>query len=277
MPQQHGVLVTGATGTVGREVLSLLPAAGARVRMLTRDPAAARPPAGVDVAQGDLRDPRSVRAALRGVRAVFLVWPFATAEGLPAVIEAIAGNARRVVYLSSAAVRDHERLAERLIERSGLEWTFLRPHAFAANALRWAEQIRAEGVVREPYGAAAMPPIHERDIAAVAARTLIGDGYLGAAYELTGPESLTQAEQVRVIGEVTGRPARWEETPPETARRRMLDRGWPPAVVEDVLRAQARLVAEPRAATSAVEEITGTPARSFRSWTAEHARAFTAP
>jgi uncharacterized protein YbjT (DUF2867 family) len=274
MPQQHRVLVTGATGTVGREVLAQLLDVGAGVRVLTRDPTAARAPVRVEVARGDLRDPDSLRAPLRGVRSVFLVWPFATAEGLPAVIGMIAEHARRVVYLSSAAVRDHERQAERLIERSGLEWTFLRPHAFAANALRWAGQIRAEGVVREPYGAAAMPPIHERDIAAVAVRALLGDGHVGAAYELTGPESLTQAEQVRVIGEATGRPARWEEAPPEAARRRMLDGGWPPAVVEDVLRTQARLVAEPRTATSAVEEITGIPARPFRSWAIEHAHAF---
>jgi uncharacterized protein YbjT (DUF2867 family) len=163
-----------------------------------------------------------------GVEAVFLIWPFATAEGMPAVLDVVAQHARRIVYLSSAAVRDHEQQVEPLIEQSGLEWTFLRPHVFAANALRWAGEIRTESVVRAPYGTAALPPLHERDLATVAVRALIGDGSAGAIHELTGPEALTQSEQVRTIGEVIGRRVRWEETSPETARQQMLTRGWPP-------------------------------------------------
>ncbi|GAA3008351.1 NmrA family NAD(P)-binding protein [Streptosporangium longisporum] len=283
MTRRRRTLVLGATGTVGRQVVARLLETDAEVRALARDPGTADLPDEVEVARGDLGDLGNLgdlgtlRGALDGVEAVFLLWPFATAEGVPPLLNAVAERARRVVYLSSAAVREHERRIERMIERSGLEWTVLRPHAFAANALRWAGQIRAEAVVREPYGAAAMPPLHERDLAAVAVHALLGDGHDGATYEPTGPETLTQAEQVRVIGEVTGRPVRWEEVSPGDARRRMLDLGWPPPVADGVLAAQAALVTEPRAATAAVEEITGTPARTFRTWVTDHADAFTPP
>ncbi|MEV0233173.1 zinc-binding dehydrogenase [Nonomuraea sp. NPDC050786] len=255
------ILVTCATGTVGRQVAAQLTAAGAEVRLFSRP-------------GGDLADPGSL--PLDGVESVFLVWPFATADGARAVIDAIAGLARRVVYLSSAAVRDHEREIERLIERSGMEWTFLRPHAFAANALRWAAQVRA-GLVRGSYGRAAMPVVDERDIAAVAVRALLDDGHHGAVHELTGPESITQADQVRVISEIMKFPARWEEVPPDRTRADLLAKGWPPQAVDSVLQAQADLVGHPAPATSAVEEITKTPPRTFGAWVAEHAADFRSP
>jgi NADPH:quinone reductase-like Zn-dependent oxidoreductase len=274
MPGQSKILVIGATGTVGQQVVAQLLEAGAEVRALARDPEAAGLPDGVEVVRGDLADPHTLHTPLDGVETAFLLWPFATAEGMPAVLDVVAAHARRVVYLSSAAVRGYEQQVEQLIERSGLEWTFLRPHAFAANALRWAGQIRAEALVREPYGAAAMPPLHERDLAAVAVHALVGDGHNGAIYELTGPEILTQAEQASIIGEVIGRPVHWEETSPQTARQQMLTRGWPPAAVDGILQAQSEMVTEPRAVTATVGEITGTPARTFRTWVTDHADEF---
>ncbi|GAA2113485.1 NAD(P)H-binding protein [Actinomadura alba] len=274
MNRQGRILVTGATGTVGRQVVAQLVDAGAEVRALARDPHAVRLRAGIEVIRGDLTDPDSLHAPLSGIGAVFLVWPFATAEGMSAVLDVVAEHARRVVYLSSAAVRDHEQRAEHLIEQSGLEWTFLRPHVFAANALGWAQQIRAEGAVRGPYGAATTAPIHERDIAAVAVRALTGEGHAGAIYELTGPDSLAQADQVRIIGEVIGRPVRWIEAPAEIARQQMLARGWPDAAVDGILHAQAELVTEPGPVTSTVEKITGTPARTFREWVSDHSSVF---
>ncbi|MEU3458147.1 NAD(P)H-binding protein [Micromonospora sp. NPDC006766] len=265
------ILVTAATGTVGRHVTMQLAEAGAEVRALTRGPADLP---GVQTVHGDLSVPDSLRTAVEGVEAVFLVWPFASADGLDAVLALAAEHARRVVYLSSAAIRENERRAEQLIEQSGLEWAVLRPHAFAANTLRWAEQIRAEGVVREPYGQAAMSLVHERDIARVAVRALTEDGHGGRVYELTGPQSLTQAEQVRVIGEVIRSPVRWEEASPEEARRRMLARGWPPEAVDGILHAQAAMTAGPAPVTTTVEEVTAAAASPFRSWVAEHSHAF---
>jgi len=133
MPQR--ILVTAATGTVGRHVTTHLARARTDVRALSRGPADL--PRDVQLVHGDLSVPDSLRTAVEAVDAVFLVWPFASADGLDAVLALVAEHARRLVYLSSAAVRDHERQAEQLIERTGLEWTMLRPHAFAANALRW--------------------------------------------------------------------------------------------------------------------------------------------
>ncbi|MFE6861769.1 NAD(P)H-binding protein [Nocardia sp. NPDC057668] len=270
MSRQKTVLVTGATGTVGRRVVSCLEHSGVQVRAMSRDP----DPLGTTAIRGDLTDPDSVRAAVSGVDAVFLLWPFATAEKLPAVLDAIAGHARRVVYLSSAAERAGERHAEQLIEQSGLEWTFLRPHAFSANTFAWSDQIRSGGVVRGPYPAAATAPIDEHDIAAVASSALTSEGHTGVAYLLTGPQLLTQEQQARIIGDAIGRQVRWIDTPARDARRDMLARGWPAAVVDDILRAQADLVTTPGPVTDAVREVTGAPARTFRQWAEANADRF---
>ncbi|WP_285709361.1 zinc-binding dehydrogenase [Microtetraspora sp. NBRC 16547] len=245
------VLVSGATGTIGRSLVNQLEDAGADVRTVTRE----------------LTNPVALEAALDGVDAVFLLWPFASAEGAREVLELI--GARRVVYLSSAAARPHEVEIERLIAGTAREWTVLRPHAFAANTLRWAEQVRA-GVVRQPYGDAAFSPIHERDVAAVAVRALLDEGRHGAVYTLTGPRPLTQREQARAIGAAIGRPVRWEEEPPEEARLRLLGLGWPAPAVDGMLRG----LAEPGPATGTVEEVTGAPASTFETWASEHAADF---
>lgn len=285
MTEHSVVLVTGATGNVGRQVMSQLRGTGIAVRALTRNPASAELPDGVEVVRGDLSDPDTLHACLDGVDAVFLVWPFFTADDAPAVLDVVTRHARRIVLLSSMGVRDdvaaqadpisqfHADL-ERLIERSGLEWTFLRCHSFATNALWWAPQIRSDGVVREPYGAAARPVIHERDIAAVAARVLTSDGHRGSTYCLTGPQVLTQVEQVHAIGEAIGRALRFEEISPEAGRQKMLMQGWPPSVVDGLLNAYAAMVTEPAPVTTTVEEITGTPARTFREWAIDHANDF---
>lgn len=183
---------------VGRQVVSQLPRTGAAVRALTRNPDSAGLPGGVDVVRADLSVPDTLDACLNGVEAVFLMWPFLTPDAAPAVLNGVRRRAHRIVYLSSSGVRDDLEQqtdpisqfhadVERLIERSGLEWTFLRSGGFATNALWWAPQIRADGVVRSPYGAAVRLLIHERDIAAVAVRALTGDGHGGAKDPLSGP------------------------------------------------------------------------------------------
>jgi uncharacterized protein YbjT (DUF2867 family) len=279
------ILVTGATGNVGRHAVSLLLDRGADVRALTRDPGAADLPDGAEVVRGDLAEPSGLDAALDGIEAVFLVWPTLSADhAAPATLGAIAKHARRIVYLSARGVSDdidadagilgsHARI-ERLIERSGMEWTFLRPGGFATNTLMWAPQIRDTGVVRWFHGAAARPLIHERDIAAAGVGALTGAGHGGATYVLTGPRVLTQIEQAAVIGEAIGRPVRWEELPPRTARREMLAQGMPPAFADGILNAHARMVTSPESVTPTVERITGTAPATFGEWAADHANAF---
>ncbi|MFE0191554.1 NAD(P)H-binding protein [Streptomyces sp. NPDC058989] len=284
------ILVTGATGNVGRQVVSrLLTAHVGEVRALTRTPDAARLPQQADVRQGDLADSGALESALEGVDAVFLMWPFHSAEPAAVVVDAVQRHARRVVLLSSGAVqsglpwdrqphpvgRSH-RAVEQLIEGSALRWTHLRPSTFAANALWWADQIRTGDAVRGAYGAAAMAPLHEADIAAVAVRALTDDGHDAATYTLTGPDVLTQAEQVRVIGEALGRPLRWQELSREAARQLLLaDAAIPDSFVEVLLDGYAEMLDTPRPVTTGtVEEITGAPARTLHQWALDHADAF---
>jgi uncharacterized protein YbjT (DUF2867 family) len=280
------VLVTGATGRVGRAVVDRLIEAGVPIRALTRRPEAAALPANVEVVTGDLTAPESLDAALRGVRAVFLVWtaPPATAA---AVVERLATHARRVVFLSSPHQTPHPFFQqpnpmavlhadiERLIAAAGLESTIIRPGMFASNALFWwAPAIRAGDVVRWPYGAAETAPVDERDVAAVAARTLYQDGHAGGDYVLTGPESLSQAEQVSVIGDVLGRRIRFEELSPEEFRSQTAG-SWPRPVVDMLLTAWGATIGRPAFVTSTVSDVLGSAPRSFRQSVADHAAAFT--
>jgi uncharacterized protein YbjT (DUF2867 family) len=280
------VLVTGATGRVGRAVVDLLLAAGVPVRALThRSQAAATLPANVEVVTGDLTVPESLDTGLRGVGAVFLVWtaPPATAA---AVVERLATHAQRVVFLSAPYRTPHpffqqpnpmaELFAdiERLIATTGLESTIIRPGIFASNALSWwATTIRDGGVVRWPYGAAETAPVDDRDVAAVAARTLYEGGHAGADYVLTGPESLSQAEQLRIIGDVLGRRIRFEELSPDEFRSET-EGSWPRPVVDMLLGAWGATMGRPAFITSTVSDILGLPARRFRQWAADHAAAF---
>ena len=178
------ILVIGATGRAGRQVVSQLPATSVQVRALVRNPQAANLPARVEVVQGDLTLPETLDRCLDGVDAVFLVWT-APPHAVAPALERITKHARRIVYLSAPLKTAHPLFQqpnplramfeqiERLIETSGLQWTFLRPGMFAANALQWwAPQIRVGDVVRWPYLAAPTAPVDERDIAAVAVRAL---------------------------------------------------------------------------------------------------------
>src|SRR5262249_50104046 len=150
---------------------------------------------------------------LRGVGAVFLVWT-APPTTAPAVVERLATYARRVVFLSSPHQTPHPFFQqpnpmavlhadiERLIAASRRGSTIIRPGMFASNALGgWSPAIRTGGVIRWPHAAAQTAPVDDRDVAAVAARTLHQDGHAGGDYVLTGPESLSQVEQVRIIGD----------------------------------------------------------------------------
>ncbi|MGW7480483.1 SDR family oxidoreductase [Nonomuraea muscovyensis] len=279
------ILVIGATGNIGRHLVPLLAEAGVAVRALTREPSRAGLPGGVEVVRGDLTEPESVEAALEGVGSVFLLWPSFSAAGAEHVVEAIARHARRVVYVSAFSVQDGRDAAqngvwgevEELVRRSGVEWTFLRAGGFATNTLGWAEEIRSSGVVRAPYAGAARSLIHEADIAAVAFRALTEDGHAGSSHVLTGPEVLTQADQVRVIGEVIGRPLRFDEQPREEARAEMIAAWGDPAMVDGALDHWASIVAEPEPVTTTVEEVTGRPARTFREWAHDHAADFLSP
>jgi len=278
-------LIIGGTGTVGRQVLFQLLQRGTAVRVLTRNPEAARFPPQVEVACGDLTRAETLDACLEGINAVFLVWVAAPAAIAPA-IEQITRQARRIVFLSAPLKTAHPLFqhpnpartlalqVEERIEASGLQWTFLRPGMFAANARHWwGPQIRAGDAVRWPCLSVPTAPIDERDIAAVAVRALSEDGHVGAEYVLTGPQSLSQFEQLLTIGRAIGRSLRIEEITPDQARRELL-RIMPEPIINMLLDAWAAASGQPAFVTSTIEEVTGEPARTFLEWASDHAMEF---
>ncbi|MEU8148524.1 NAD(P)H-binding protein [Nonomuraea sp. NPDC048901] len=275
------ILVTGATGNVGKHVVSQLAGAGLQVRALVRDPDRAKLPEGVEAVNGDLSVPETLEPALKDVESVFLIWPGFAAETARDVVAAIAAHARRVVYLS-ADVEDladgesptlfHQEV-ERLIRHTGLSWTFLRPVGFAANTLGWADQVR-QGVVRWPYGEARRSLIHEKDIAAVAVHVLTSAGHGGGKYVLSGPEQLSQAEQARIIGEAVGREVRWAELPLDVAREQLLAAWGDARFVDGALAGWGAFVDTPERITDTVPKLLGRPALTFRQWATDHATDF---
>jgi len=281
------ILITGATGNIGSMVVSQLPSTGLRIRALVRNPAAARLPSYVEAIYGDLTRPATLEEGLEGIDTVFLVW-VAPAEAAAAALGQIVKRVRRIVLLSAPLKTAHPlfqqpnpsraraELLERLIETSGVEWTFLRPGMFALNALGWwAPQIRVGDVVRWPCLNVPTAPIDERDIAAVAVRALCEDAHSGAEYVLTGLQSLTQHEQISTIGSVLGRPLRIEEISAQDWFRE-LPGFLPPFVAKYLLDAWVAAIGQPAFVTSTVAELTGSPARTFSEWATDHAEQFRA-
>ena len=279
------ILVTGATGTVGRETLRLLRDGGARTEAVavSRDPGRAALPEGVRVMGGDPSAPKTLESALRGVEAILLS-PRAVGDATAELLGLAAEHgARRVVMLSAVTVEygggyarfaSGFRAVEDAARASGLDWTILRCSDFSANALAWAPQIRATGAVRGAYGEAATAAIHERDIAGVAVRALTEDGHAGQEYALTGPAPVSQREKVRLIGEALGKPLLWQEVAPEQVRRAMLAQGLDQDVPDRLLGYLAECLERPGPSTDTVERLLGRPALGFAAWAVDHAAAF---
>lgn len=269
------ILVTGATGLIGRQVVDQLVAAGVGVRALTRRPDSAGLPAAVEVVGGDLDKPEP--EVFSGVDRMY----FLAAGDIGQVVET-AGRAgvRRVVLLSSATAEFEEesdeesaRSVEKAVEESGLAWTHLRPGMFAGNLLDWAEAIRGQGVVREPHGSARQAPVHERDIAEVAATALLSDDHAGKIHTLSGPAALTKVEQVAVIGKVIGRDIRFEELTPEQWCAEVQDQ-YPPFVAEWLVDIWAQAIDSPDPVLPAIGEVLGKPARTLAEWVTDHVEDF---
>ena len=274
------IVVTGGTGRVGQQVVAQLRERNLKVRVVSRRPG--QPQAGVETAAADLADPAALEAALRGADALFLLWPFTSAELTatlaPQVAKLAARHVTRIVYLSAQPAAERPgsfwALTERAIEDSGAAWTFLRPVGFASNTLMWADQIRSGNVVRWPFGAAARSLIDERDIAAVAAQTLTQDGHAGSRYLLSGPAVLTQAEQLAAIGRALGRDLTWEELPRAQAQQALAATWGDPGFAASALDTWERFVTHPEVVTSTVRDLTGVPAHTFADWAAANAGAF---
>lgn len=275
------IVVVGGTGRVGRHVVAQLAERDLPVRVVSRGFTTPVPSA-ADTARADLADPASLERALHGAESVFLLWPFTspevTADLAPKVAGIAARHASRVVYLSAQAAAGQPgsfwALVERAIEDSGAGWTFLRPTGFAANTLMWADQIRSGDVVRWPFATAARALIDERDIAAVAVRALTEAGHTGARYVLSGPGVLTQAGQLAAIGQAIGRNLSWEDMSRQAAQEALAAAWGDKAFAETALDAWEWFIDHPETVTSTVQDITGSPARSFADWASANAADF---
>lgn len=279
------ILVSGATGNVGSELVCEVAAQGVPVRALTRR-APEGPghwPNGVEVAIGNLDDAASLRGALDGVRGLFLLSGYAgTGELLAAGRDA---GLERVVMLGSGAVTDadlgadepstnavvvYNVEAERAVRASGLAWTILRPGGFHSNALRWLPQLETGDVIHGPWADLPIASIDPADISAVAAIALTTGDFEGRALRLTGPDALRPAERVEILAEVLDCPLRFEPQDDDAARAEMLADGVPPGYVDAFFRFFSNGETDETTVSPTVEEVTGRPPRTFRQWATAH-------
>ncbi|MFF3689916.1 SDR family oxidoreductase [Streptomyces sp. NPDC002187] len=280
------IVVTGATGNVGRPLVQALAAAGEQVTAVSRRPAEGEAPQGVQYRQADLADSDSLRPVLEGADALFLLIAGELLMGgeSPAGILAAAkaGGVRRVVLLSSQAagtrpgVLSHARLRafEEAVKESGLEWTILRPGGFATNAYAYAEAVRGTRTVAAPFGDVALPVVDPADIADVAAVTLREDGHIGRTYELTGPAALSPRRQAKALGDALGAEVLFVELTREDARTHMLQ-FMPEPVVDGTLDILGEPTPAEQQVSPDVERILGRAPHSFADWAARNIAAFT--
>lgn len=284
-------LVTGATGAIGRAVVTQLIEAGVAVRALTRDPDSARLPQGTMV-RGDLADPATLDEALQGVDRMFLLCVPQTAREV--VTLARAAGVRRIVVLSAAAVTygmdtEFHLPVERAVEELGLEWTHVRPGEFAYNKVPlWGPSIRAERTVHYPHPERLQTcPLHEQDVAAVAVSALLSDAHVGKAYTFTGTGKITLRDQVQAIAAAIGEPIRYDEVSPQEALSIARRQGGRTREAAEVMLGFLILYAARPGAADAppalapvptalatIEQILGQPARTFQEWALDHVADF---
>jgi (4-alkanoyl-5-oxo-2,5-dihydrofuran-3-yl)methyl phosphate reductase len=279
------ILVTGATGTVGREVVAQLIAAGEKVRAMTRNAAKAGKGMQAEIVEGDFGKPETLARALAGADRVFSL----SAGPMTGVNERNLGEAarsagvRHIVKLSALGGDDEVRNdirkwhdeGEQALRETGIGLTVLRPTGFMSNALHWRDSIRTQDKVFSNYGEGKLPVIHPRDIAAVAVRALTSEGHEGKAYSLTGPEALSVGQQVDILAETLGRNLEYVSITDEVARQGM-ERAGMPGLLIDALLPFAGFIRSGAAAQvfGTVGEVTGRPALTFRDWARENAGAF---
>ncbi|MFD3516369.1 SDR family oxidoreductase [Streptomyces sp. NPDC058657] len=277
------IVVTGATGNVGRPLTQALKDAGEQVTAVSRHAVAV--PDGVRHVVADLAEPAGLAPALDGAKALFLLLSgdLHTREAGPADLIGLAAarGVRRVVLLSSQGVATRplgpSRVAMRVVEdalrESGLDWAVLRPGGFASNALAWSESVRTQGVVAAPFGDVGVPVVDPSDIAEVAAACLLDDRHNGGVYELTGPKVITPRQQTETIAAALGTALRFHELTREQARAGMA-RFVPAELADDTLDIIAAPIPSELRISPDVERVLGHAPRSFGDWVARNIAAF---
>jgi (4-alkanoyl-5-oxo-2,5-dihydrofuran-3-yl)methyl phosphate reductase len=277
------ILVTGATGHIGQELVPQLLAAGQPVRVFVRDErkVAHLDPA-VERVKGDLSQSDTLATAMQGVEAVFLV-TFETQQDLNAIEAAKRAGVQRIVKLSTLEATEHvlqigkwhyER--EELIRASGLDCAFLRPGMFMTNTIDWwADSIKGQGAVYFPSGKSRVAAVDPADVAAVAVTALTQPNQAGQAYELTGPQLFTLNEMAQMIGQAIGKPVSFTDIPTLAAKLWMRQSGMDKELVNSLIELISALRKNKGAViTDTVQSVTGRPAATFQAWACAHKSAF---
>ncbi|MEV6557068.1 SDR family oxidoreductase [Nocardia sp. NPDC051756] len=280
------ILITGATGTIGSEIVRQLVARGEQVRALTRDPVQAQLPAGVEVVRGDYHDPASIAAATSGVDAAFIVGilgPEYVDIEHTMIATARDAGVGRIVKLSAIGTGEEgvgrigswHLPGEQAARQSGAEWTILRPSSFASNTLSWADAIRNGRPVPSMTGNGQQGVIDPRDVSALAVEALLSSDHAGRIYTLTGPELLTSADQVAVLAEVLGQPLEVVDVPNDAAREHMRAAGLSEAFIDGALAGQEYVRSGGNAVvTDDLRQALGRAPRTYAEWAADHAALF---
>lgn len=277
------IVVTGATGNIGRPLTQALADAGQQVTAISRHAAAV--PDGVRHVVADLAEPAGLKPALVGAKALFLLLSgdlhAADADPADIIRVATAAGVRRIVLLSTQGVSTRPfgttRIAmqtlENTLRESGLDWAVLRPGGFASNALWWAESVRTQRLVAAPFGDTGVPIIDPADIAEVAAACLLDDRHSGAVYELTGPEVITPRQQTEAIAAALGTPVRFHELTRAEAKAGMTQ-SMPAELADDTL----DILSSPSPAelriSPDVQRVLGRAPRTFADWAVRNVAAF---
>jgi uncharacterized protein YbjT (DUF2867 family) len=271
------IVVTGATGNIGSELVTRLAADGTPARAVVRDPGRAHLPEGVEAVPGDLGAPDSLGPAFAGARAAFVL------PGYPGVVAAAAkSGVEHIVLLSGSsagtgndgnAVTRYMAASEAEVTGPGLSWTILRPTAFMSNALRWLPQLRAGDTVRAQFPTVALASLDPADLAAVAAAALLTDAHHGEILWPTGPQALLPTEQIEILGRALGRDLRYIPLSNEETRAELL-KTTPPEYVDAFFDFYVEGAIDETTVRDTVEQVTGTPPRTFAQWAAAHADRF---
>jgi uncharacterized protein YbjT (DUF2867 family) len=279
------ILVTGATGTIGREVVAQLVNAGERVRAMTRDPGRADFDSRVEVVQADFNDPRSLRRAIESADRIFSL---AIGPDIPrneAMLSSFAKRAgvRHLVKLSvlgagaqnGPSVLGWHTDGEHVIEDSGVGWTFVRPGVFMSNAQFWRKHIKRHGKIFSNFASGKIACVHPKDVAAVAVRALSTQGHEGKIYSITGPEALTTAQRASTLSRLLGRQIHVEAVEDKAAKRYMIEAGMPDYLIEALL-PFAPVIRDGGAATvlTTVKDVTGMEPHTFSEWAEENIALF---
>jgi uncharacterized protein YbjT (DUF2867 family) len=284
------IVVTGATGNVGRTLVRLLTQAGEPVTAVSRKITTADVPQEARAVAADLADPASMLPALAGADAMFLLISgdfVAVADNPSDIISTTLGNAKasgvtRVVLLSSQGVAtrpespSHGKMGQSIedaVQRSGMDWTILRPGGFHSNAYAWAEPVRTRRTIAAPFSDVGLPTVDPDDIAEVAAVALRENGHTGRTYVLTGPALTTPRERAAAIGDALGEPIRFIEQTHDEARTQMLQ-FMPEPIADTTLAIIGTPTPAEQRISPDIERLLGRTATPFTHWAHRNAPAF---